>query len=154
MKKQWWRLSIVMALMMGGVFLWQYSGADSASVAQIEINEKGWHYLGETTLSNDAYYALKNDLSLRNFSIQTGSDLVIKTINNDGSVAVSYSFFSIEDYPQLNRQKPEGAFGVGFSLMPSLVPLLYFAIIIIYSFKILEPLLNNRKDINSEPRKE
>ncbi len=143
----WWRLLVVAVLIAGAVVGWEYGGVDDAVAAQRAVRDSGWRYVGDTTLSNDQYYALVDDLSKRDSSLQTRNDLVIRVVNLDGSVDVEYSFFSVEDYAYLglNRQEPtdEVVYALGFSLSTDILPMLLAVTLVMFCVGFLNPRSSN-----------
>ena len=128
-----------------GVLFWSALGAGSAVTAQNEIRDNGFYYNGEAWMTPESFKELKQSLSERDYSIQTSSDLeVLPEIRGDGSLLIKYSFFSIEIYENLNRTRdfPQG-FKQGFAIIPTVVPILFFAFLIMWAAMNILPIYNN-----------
>jgi hypothetical protein len=125
-------LILTLAVMVGGVEYYQWAFAPSVN-AQQAIVSHGWEYKGTATLSQGDYNNLKSDLSLRDSSLQTPTDLVIIGATSIGELVISYDFYSVNNYPNLNRQKPSSGFGEGSSLVPPL----FFGVLISLVFLLI-----------------
>jgi hypothetical protein len=118
--------------MVGGILFYKWAFAPAVNAQQAIVNH-GWEYKGTATLSQSDYNSLKSDLALRDLSLQTSTDLVIVGATSTGELVITYDFYSINNYPNLSRQKPSGSFGTGSSI----VPVLYFTFLIFGSFVLL-----------------
>jgi hypothetical protein len=131
--------ALAAVIIFGGVAFWKYSGADAAVKAQDEIRKTGLYYSGETWMSPEDFSALKQSLSTRDSSLKTLSDLeILPEVNEKGMLHIKYSFFSVENYSELNGSRDfPPAFRFGFSFIPTVFPVLVFTGLLAWAFVVL-----------------
>ena len=129
-----WRIIFCFLILAGGMAIWKFMGADTAITAQNEIREKGYYYSGEVWMTPEDYQSLKQSLALRDYSLQTSSDLVILPDVRDGKLSIEYSFFSVENYEGLDRTREfPSKFKFGFNTIPILAPILFFIVLFVFA---------------------
>lgn len=125
------RFILAIVVLVGGVALWEYSGAASAITAQNEVRENGFYYNGETWKSPESFQELKQLLAKRDPSLHTSSDLMILPETRGSDLRIKYSFFSVEIYEGLSRTRDfPPAIKTGFAVIPTVGPVLFFLVLI------------------------
>jgi hypothetical protein len=115
-------LVMVMVAIFGGIAFFKYSGAADAAAKNKEIYDKGMEYVGTSTITQEQYNQLKQDLGTENINL---SDIVVNQIYANGKVNITYDFYSLIPYEYLQSQKPPSSLSWGTNaLMISFVLLL------------------------------
>ncbi len=134
----YWRIFFACLVIIGGVVFIKYSGVDNAINAQNDVGKSGYYYSGETWLTTEQYNDLKESLAQRDYSIQTGSDLLILPEIQDNKLHIKYSFFSTKDYSNFGltiTEKPSW-FNRGL-VLANVAYIMIPIVIIIWAFRIL-----------------
>jgi len=130
MKQLIWGFIFVLAMLS----IWHW-GFEPQFKVNADIASNGYHYIGNITLTNNEYAALKDSLSQRDVSLQQNNDLTVLNISDNGSVTVDYNFLSTQNYTYLTYKPVDPILGGGNSI----VPIIYFLFVALTTIKIVMP---------------